>query len=54
MPGAGRGVPDLITGMGDWLQLLIVVDAGGAMLEQLGLAFAAWREQFGGRGPSAE
>ena len=27
LPGAGRGVPDLITGMGDWLQLLIVADA---------------------------
>ena len=50
LPGAGRSVPDLITGMGEWLQLMIVADAGGAMLEQLALALAAWREQFGGRG----
>ena len=50
LPGAGRSVPDLITGMGDWLQTMIVSDAGSAMLEQLGLALGAWREQFGGRG----
>ena len=50
LPGAGRSVPDLITGMGEWLQTMIVADAGSAMLEQLGLALAAWREQFGGRG----
>ncbi len=50
LPGTGRAVPDLITGMGEWLQLLVVADAGSAMLEQLGLALAAWREQFGGRG----
>ena len=49
LPGAGRSVPDLITGMGEWLQTMIVADAGAAMLEQLGLALAAWREQFGGR-----
>ena len=49
LPGAGRSVPDLITGMGEWLQTMIVADAGSAMLEQLGLALAAWREQFGGR-----
>ena len=49
LPGAGRSVPDLITGMGEWLQPMIVADAGSAMLEQLGLALAAWREQFGGR-----
>ena len=51
LPGAGRSVPDLITGMGDWLQGMIVADAGTAMLEQLGLAGAAWRELFGGGGP---
>ena len=50
LPGAGQSVPDLITGMGEWLQSMIVADAGSAMLEQLGLALAAWREQFGGRG----
>ncbi len=50
LPGAGRSVPDLITGMGEWLQTMIVADAGSAMLEQLGLALSAWREQFGGRG----
>ena len=50
LPGTGRSVPDLITGMGEWLQTMIVADAGSAMLEQLGLALAAWREQFGGRG----
>ncbi len=50
LPGAGRSVPDLITGMGEWLQTMIVADAGSAMLEQLGLAVGAWREQFGGRG----
>ena len=49
-PGAGRSVPDLITGMGEWLQLMIVADAGSAMLEQLGLALGVWREQFGGQG----
>ena len=51
LPGAGRSVPDLITGMGDWLQGMIVADAGSAMLEQLGLAGTAWRELFGGGGP---
>ena len=50
LPGAGRSVPDLITGMGDWLQSMIVADAGTAMLEQLGLAGGAWQEMFGGRG----
>ncbi len=50
LPGAGRSVPDLITGMGEWLQTMIVADAGSAMLEQLGLAVGAWRDQFGGRG----
>ena len=50
LPGAGRSVPDLITGMGDWLQGMIVADAGTAMLEQLGLAMGAWQEQFGGQG----
>ncbi len=51
LPGAGRSVPELITGMGEWLQPLIVADAGSAMLEQLGLAGTAWRELFGGGGP---
>lgn len=46
LPGTGRSVPDLITGMGDWLQGMIVADAGTAMLEQLGLATGAWRAQF--------
>ena len=32
LPGAGRSVPDLITGMGEWLQLMIVADAGTAMV----------------------
>ena len=50
LPGAGRSVPDLITGMGDWLQTMIVADAGTAMLEQLGLAMGVWQEQFGGQG----
>ncbi|MCY4661764.1 MAG: type IV secretion system protein [Acidobacteria bacterium] len=50
LPGTGRSVPDLITGMGEWLQTMIVADAGSAMLEQFGLALAAWREQFGDRG----
>ena len=43
LPGAGRSVPDLITGMGEWLQLMIVADAGTAMVEQLGLATGAWQ-----------
>ena len=51
LPGAGRSVPELITGMGEWLQLMIVGDAGAAMLEQLGLAGNAWRELMGGGGP---
>ena len=50
LPGAGQSVPDLITGMGEWLQLMIVADAGTAMLEQLGLATGAWRELFAGQG----
>ncbi len=50
LPGAGRSVPDLITGMGEWLQTMIVADAGSAMLEQFTLAATAWREQFGGQG----
>ncbi len=50
LPGTGRSVPDLITGMGDWLQGMIVADAGTAMLEQLGLATGAWRELFAGQG----
>ena len=50
LPGAGRSAVDLITGMGDWLQGMIVADAGSAMLEQLGLAGTAWRELLGGGG----
>ncbi len=50
LPGTGRSVPDLITGMGEWLQTMIVADAGSAMLEQFTLAATAWREQFGGQG----
>ena len=33
LPGTGRGVPELITGMGGWLQAMIVADAGTAMME---------------------
>lgn len=51
LPGAGRSVPELITGMGEWLQLMIVADAGTAMLEQLALAGTAWRELLGAGGP---
>lgn len=43
LPGAGRSIPHLITGMGDWRLAMIVADAGSAMLEQLGLALDAWR-----------
>ena len=50
LPGTGRSVPDLITGMGEWLQLMIVADAGMAMLEQMGLAAGAWMDLFAGRG----
>ncbi len=50
LPGAGRSVPELITGMGEWLQALIVADAGAAMMEQLGVAGTAWRELLGGGG----
>ena len=50
LPGAGQSAPDLITGMGEWLQTLIVADAGTAMLEQLGLAGDAWQALFGGQG----
>ncbi len=50
LPGAGRSVPELITGMGEWLQLMIVADAGTAMMEQLGLAGTAFRELFAGDG----
>ena len=50
LPGAGRSVPELITGMGEWLQLMIVADAGTAMLEQLALAGTAFRELFAGEG----
>ena len=50
LPGAGQSVPELITGMGEWLQRLIVADAGTAMVEQLGLATGAWQEVLG-RGP---
>ncbi len=51
LPGTGRSVPELITGMGEWLQLMIVADAGAAMMEQLGLAGTAWREMLGDGGP---
>ena len=51
LPGTGRSVPELITGMGEWLQLMIVSDAGAAMLEQLGLAAGAFRELLGAGGP---
>ena len=51
LPGTGRSVPELITGMGEWLQQMIVADAGAAMLEQLALAGDAWRELFGSGGP---
>ena len=51
LPGAGRSVPELITGMGEWLQVMIVADAGTAMLEQLALAGTAWRELLGAGGP---
>ena len=50
LPGAGRSVPELITGMGEWLQLMIVADAGTAMMEQLALAGTAFRELFAGEG----
>ena len=50
LPGAGRSVPDLITGMGEWLQLMIVSDGGAGMLEQIGLAMSAWQELFAGQG----
>ena len=51
LPGAGRSVPELITGMGEWLQLMIVSDSGSAMLEQLALAGSGFRELLGGGGP---
>ena len=50
LPGAGRSVPDLITGMGEWLQTMIVADAGTAMLTQLSVAGEAWQAMFGGEG----
>ena len=50
LPGAGRSVPDLITGMGEWLQTMIVADAGTTMLVQLSLAGEAWQAMFGGEG----
>ena len=50
LPGAGRSVPELITGMGEWLQLMIVADAGTAMMEELALAGTAFRELFAGEG----
>ena len=50
LPGAGRSVPELITGMGEWLQLMIVADAETAMMEQLALAGTAFRELFAGEG----
>ena len=46
LPGAGRSVPDLITGMGEWLQGMIVADAGTAMAEQIALAMGAWQALF--------
>ena len=49
LPGAGRSVPDLITGMGEWLQLMIVADAGTAMVEQVADAFGGWQEMVGRR-----
>ena len=50
LPGTGRSVPDLITGMGAWLQDQIVSDAGTTMLTQLSLAGDAWQAMFGGQG----
>ena len=50
LPGAGRSVPELITGMGEWLQMMIVADAGTAMMEQLALAGTAFRELLAGDG----
>lgn len=44
LPGTSRSVPDLITGMGAWLQEQIVADAGTAMAEQITLATSAWQD----------
>ncbi|MCY4074932.1 MAG: type IV secretion system protein [Acidobacteria bacterium] len=46
LPGAGRSVPELVTGMGGWVQALVVADAGNAMLAQIQVAAAAAQEML--------
>ncbi len=46
LPGTGRSVPDLITGMGEWLQVMIVADAGTAMVQEISEAMGAWQGLF--------
>ena len=44
MPGVGLSVPDIITGMGGWLQSVIIADAGEDMRQELAaLTEQMWR-----------
>ena len=47
LPGTGRSVPDLITGMGGWLQGVLVSDVGTRRYAQLQVAMPAFREALG-------
>lgn len=50
LPGTGRTIPDLITGMGEWLHDLLVADAGRTMLVQMQAAFTAFANRLGEQG----
>ena len=47
LPGTTMTVPDLITGMGRWLNGLIVNDSGEQMLTQIEAAFTAFTNRLG-------
>ena len=50
LPGTGRNVPDLITGMGAWVNQMVVADTGQTMAQRMGLAFDAFAARLGEAG----
>ena len=50
LPGTGQTFPDLVTGMGAWVNNMVVADAGRTMAEQLQEAFGAFATRLGEQG----
>ena len=53
LPGTSQSVPELISGMGGWLQVQIMADAGAAYLQQWNAGLSGFTAALGGSDASA-